>query len=159
MTLLDARTSGAKLTPELWRRDHRVRQLASQRGFKIPPPQFINPDATAARAIVNHGRWLAWCPDCIGSAEAVWRPSGPAADGRLLSPFFCMNCGNASAGGVWRWAQFPPDMAAIEARLEALPRERQNWDPWSEEPTAEEEAAWAEAARQMVDPEHGLKGG
>lgn len=149
MPLDDARTSplGLGLSLQQWRSHPAVRQLAARRGFKISAPNYVALEATPATAIVNHGILKAWCPDCVGAAEDVWRNG----------PFFCMRCGNASIGGAWRPVAWPPDLAEIEARLDGLARERQNWDPWSDEPSAEDEAAWVEQARVMLDPSEGRR--
>lgn len=120
----DALTHGLALEPERWRRERRVVALAAQRGFSIPAVEQIAPGAPPARAFINYGRWVAWCPDCIGAAEDVWR---------AIAVFFCLRCGNASVAGAWRPVLFPPDRDAIEATLADAPREAQNWEPWAVE--------------------------
>lgn len=145
----DARTNplGLHLPIEQWARHTGIRQLAAQRGIVIPPLRRVAGDATPARALLNHGTWKAFCPDCIGSAEDLWR-------GR---DFFCMRCGNASIGGVWRPVAWPENLAEIEARLDPLPVPTQNWEPWGEarDPVADAEE-WLAHARVTMDPEHGL---
>jgi hypothetical protein len=143
----DASQSALKLGVVAWVHDPRVAQLARQRGFVVPAPTKVAGGATAARAFVNHGRWIAWCPDCLHQAEAVWR-------GTPL--FWCMACGNASINGLWRPLTWPEDVDAIEARLDRLPTQRQNWEPWAPTPSEEEEAEWAARVAEVRNPDAGL---
>lgn len=61
----------------------------------------------AVEAEINHGRWIAICPDC-GGAEYV-------------SPyeqiFYCFSCGNAANLGYGRPVKFPINRKAIEAAV------------------------------------------
>lgn len=146
----DARTTplGLRLTIQQWPRDTRIRQLARQRGIdRIPGPELVAAEAVPARAFVNHGTWKAWCPDCVGAAEDVWK--GYAA-------FFCMRCGNRACGGSWRPLVWPENVGEIEQRLARLARERRNWDPWTGLPDDDDEARWLEQTRVMLNPDEGL---
>jgi hypothetical protein len=118
-----------------WHRTDGIRRFARLRGFGLPTRDTGVSDAPAVPAIVNHGRWIAFCPDCIGAAELVW-----LADPRL----FCMACGNRAIGGLWRTVEMPADAAEITASLSERPRHEQGWEPdlppLDDEPDDEEEA-------------------
>jgi hypothetical protein len=151
--LHDAKTTplGMALSVEAWPRDPRIRQLARARGFTIPSPTTVATDAQPTLALVNHGVWKAWCPDCVGAAEDLWR-------GRDV--FFCMRCGNKAIGGAWRPVTWPENLDAIEARLDPLPVETQNWEPWGDDVDPTEQAAvWSEQVAVMTDPTEGLRDG
>lgn len=153
MAITDAREScrlayGRAMSPDQWRREGRITRLAQQRGFKIPAANFVQAEAVPARALLNHGRWVAWCPDCVGAAEDVWRAQ---------PVFWCMRCGNRSAQGYWRPVLFPENLAEIEAILAPFPSQAQHWEPWGpKRDLAAEAQAWVEHAAVMTDPEHGL---
>lgn len=67
-------------------------------------------------AYVNHGRWVADCPDCNG-AEFV----------SMGAPFMCSNCLNGGSG-VYRPVTIPAQRDAIERRLLQRKRvETRNW--------------------------------
>lgn len=74
-----------------------------------------------ARAMVNHGRWIALCPLC-GGAENV------TADDPV---FYCLSCGNERIDGRLMPAVFPDEAERreIEAALEKRQRLNQNWLP------------------------------
>ena len=79
-----------------------------------------NPDpATAIQAYVNHGRWIAECPDCRNAQLAC------KTDPRFL----CNECGNVAVGKLWRQVVFPPNVNGIENQLTNRPLENQNWSP------------------------------
>lgn len=61
---------------------------------------------------INHGRWVADCPEC-GSAQIV-TPADPR--------FFCVECLSG-----WFALTFPPNVTAIEATMADLPVSEQNW--------------------------------
>lgn len=61
----------------------------------------------AVGAEINHGRWIAICPDC-GGAEYV------SPDEQI---FYCFSCGNAGNAGNGRPVKFPADRKAIEAAV------------------------------------------
>lgn len=148
--IYDARTNprGFGLRIDQWPKDAQVRRIARMGGYRIPAPSFTAPDATPARALLNHGVWRAWCPDCPFSAEDVWR-------GHNL--FWCMRCGNLKAGRAWRPLVWPPNVDEIEAILADYPPQVQNWEPWGPAVDLKAEAeAWLEKAAPMLDPEHGL---
>lgn len=150
MPMHDARTNplGMGLTIEAWPRDRRLRQLARQRGLSMPSPDRVAADAKPARLVIDHGILKAWCTDCIGAAEDIWR------DRPVM---FCMRCGNATAGGLWRPVIVPDNLAEIEALLETFPSEMRNWEPWGPpRDLAAEVADWLAHAAVTVDPDHGL---
>lgn len=79
-----------------------------------------NPDpATEINAYVNHGRWIAECPDCCNAQLAC------KTDPRFL----CNECGNVAVGKLWRTVLFPPNTTGIEALLQNRPVANQNWVP------------------------------
>jgi len=88
--------------------------LAAQHGHKIDA-RLVRAPAISAR--INHGRWIADCPDCAG-AEYV-DESEPI--------FFCMSCGNLAVGGHFRRVKFPKDKAKIEGCLNGRPVANRNW--------------------------------
>jgi hypothetical protein len=98
---------------DVWARSSRIQRIAARRGFAVPPLAAVG-DAPPVAAIINHGRWKVECPTtgCLG-CEDVWR------EGPLL--FFCMACGNASSGGLWRRIAMPADVVAVEAEVLADP--------------------------------------
>ena len=83
--------------------EHCARRPSSS-GSKDMPKPGIDLAAAPAVGFVNHGAWLARCPqpDCHG-AEYV--------DDRRAS-FFCCECRNAATGGV----QIPLTMPSASAR-------------------------------------------
>ena len=76
-------------------------------------------------AYVNHGRWVAECPDCAG-AQLV---------SETERRFWCLNCGNAAVNFAWRHVRMPQKRTAIEAELVIRPAARseraitRNWLP------------------------------
>uniref|UniRef100_A0A6M3KLR5 Uncharacterized protein n=1 Tax=viral metagenome TaxID=1070528 RepID=A0A6M3KLR5_9ZZZZ len=88
----------------------------------------VDQKAAPVRAEVNHGRWIAPCPDCNGGAEMV-DPTAPI--------FFCMNCGNRAIGGAYRRVEFPPSavVADIEELLSDRPEQHKNWVPGEDQAT------------------------
>lgn len=148
--IYDARTNprGYKLSIQQWSRDTRIMAIARMQGYRIPAATFTAPEATPARALLNHGVWRAWCPDCPFAAEDVWRGH---------NVFWCMRCGNLKAGRAWRPLIWPNNLEEIEAILADYPAPAQNWEPWGVPVDIKAEAdAWVEHAAAMVDPEHGL---
>lgn len=79
----------------------------------------VGPSGTEIAAYVNHGRWIAECPDC--------------ANAQLACPddqrFMCNNCANAMNGGLWRRVIWPKNRAQLEAVLKLRPPENQHWTP------------------------------
>lgn len=146
----DAQTNprGRRLSITAWPRDPSIRSMARRLGYRIPAPAFTAPEATPARALLNHGVWRAWCPDCPFAAEDVWR-------GHNL--FWCMRCGNAKIGHAWRPLVWPENRTEIETALADYPSVVQHWEPWGPAVDIVAEAeAWLAKAAAMVDPEHGL---
>jgi hypothetical protein len=72
-------------------------------------------------AQINHGRWVADCPEC-GSAQIV-----TPADPRM----YCVECLSG-----WFQIVFPADTAAAERSVEQQPVREQNW--WH----PDDDAAW-----------------
>lgn len=102
--------SDAELAPRLfWQASRGVNFNAETAG-----------DEYAIQAYVNHGRWLAECPDCHGAQVT-------SPDDRR---FMCHCCGNEEVGGRWRAVVWPAKARAIEQLLELRPKpENQNWRP------------------------------
>lgn len=68
---------------------------------------------------VNHGRWIVECP--CGSAQLA-----SLTDKR----FFCVECGNLWAEGMWARVEWPDEPGAIEEVLEKRPfPKNRNWYP------------------------------
>jgi len=66
-------------------------------------------------AIVNYGRWVVKCPDCMGCEDVD--PAEPI--------FFCLSCGQ---DGYFKSVVFPTNRAEIEEELLKRPVENRNWD-------------------------------
>lgn len=96
------------LTPEYW-----TPGVEPHVPTDIAPPRF---DLTVS---VTHGRWLVECP--CGSAQLASR-----TDRR----FFCVECGNIWAEGMWVRVVWPDEPGAIEEELEKRPfPKNRNWYP------------------------------
>lgn len=76
--------------------------LMKKAGWKAS--KDIGGERVSAR--VDFGRWIADC-ECGGAGYV--EPLDPV--------FFCMACGNASSGGMWRGVLFPEKRHEIEAEL------------------------------------------
>lgn len=94
---------------------------------KQPPP--TSEVAASIPAELEHGRWIAKCPN---------RPigCGGALNASLTEPvFLCADCGSPENNGKWYAVAFPPDRAGIEAMLLKRPAViadsaiRRNWKP------------------------------
>lgn len=88
--------------------------------FDVSPfPRLPSAAAQTARPVfVNDGRWLVQCP-CGGAQYAS------KTDHR----FFCIDCLNATANGLWvavTWPQYP---GLIEAVLDVRPTNQADWLP------------------------------
>ena len=68
---------------------------------------------------VNHGRWVAYCPNCNGSENV-------GTDDPVM---MCFSCGNYHLAGKLAPVQFPTERRAIEQLLVERPRQNQNWTP------------------------------
>lgn len=103
----------------------RQRRLAGAPCPAEPPDRTrVVKAAEAVVAYVNHGRWVADCPDPACAGAELVDPAEPL--------FYCLSCYNAAVGGAWRPVRFPPRSArqAIEqALLERARPERRNWYP------------------------------
>lgn len=81
-------------------------------------PTSTRLDHPGVDVMVNHGRWVVLCMDCL--AAQVASP--------LDKRFFCCECGNENHGGQWLHVNWPEDQLLIESILERRPaRENQNW--------------------------------
>ena len=68
--------------------------------------------------VVNHGRWIAECPNRCGGAVVASE----------AEPYFiCPYCGSPENGGRWYRVAFPPDKAQIENALRERKVQNQNW--------------------------------
>lgn len=77
-------------------------------------------EAYAALPVVNWGRWVIGCPFCNSAQLAFPRQS----------VFWCVECGNALANGLWLSVRWPLDseMVDITAALEVRPDwSSRNW--------------------------------
>lgn len=83
-----------------------------------PLSAAVDPEATI-HAYVNHGRWIAECPDCRNAQLAC----------RTDKRFLCNECGNIAVGGLWRPVEWPANVQAVENLLENRPLVNQNWAP------------------------------
>jgi len=104
--------------PGVRRKGHRQWFLLIADGRGFPVKNALTKDELI-EARVDHGRWIANCPDCKG-AECV----------TLDDPvFMCLSCGNEAIGGKLRRVKFPNDQSTIEGLLTSRPLYAQNWDP------------------------------
>lgn len=100
-----------------------VRYSASRKSMQAPAQDGVTDGEILA--YVNHGRWIAECPDCAG-AQLV---------SELERRFWCLNCGNAAVNFAWRHVRMPQKRTAIEAELVIRPAARneraitRNWLP------------------------------
>ena len=91
------------------------RVTAAAQGFAVDNGPAVGPSVEAR---LNHGRWIADCPDCAG-AQFV---------DETEPIFFCLACGNVEARGQFRRVKFPRDKAKIEGRMNARPMLNRNWE-------------------------------
>lgn len=79
----------------------------------------VGSSAIAVEVVVNHGRWIAECPDCSGA--------------QLTSPedrrFMCVSCANVAVDGRWRPVKWPKAHVEIGGMLDVRPRDVANWLP------------------------------
>jgi hypothetical protein len=100
-----------------------VRYSASRKSMQAPAQDGVTDGEIVA--YVNHGRWIAECPDCAG-AQLV---------SELERRFWCLNCGNAAVNFAWRHVRMPQKRTAIEAELVIRPAAKgdraitRNWLP------------------------------
>lgn len=95
----------------------KVVEIAATAGYTRTPGLLLD---SPIEAIVNAGRWMALCDQCMS--------------GRLVRPdrgFWCAGCGNEAHGGVERPLVWPDadTMAAIEQILGVRPKRNRNWQP------------------------------
>lgn len=85
------------------------------------PPELNSGLAKVDPTLVqlNHGRWVAMCPDCNSAQYAS------QTDPRML----CVECGNVKLKGKWRPLAWPSNRAAIETAVQGRPPINQNWLP------------------------------
>ena len=101
----------------------RLAAIAHGRGVGIDPGGRDSA-YPAAVAFISHGRWVARCPNWPDCHNAMYILPG-------VTVFMCDICWNHDVGNQWRYLQWPPSVAAIEAVLEARP----NPTPWKDNPT------------------------
>lgn len=96
--------------------------LARSLGNPVPPAE--DKVSGVVQAYINHGRWVADCPDCAGGIVVS-----------MHTPlYYCPCCGNQSNEGLWYQVIYPPEMAAIEMELLKRPARdgfravNRNWD-------------------------------
>lgn len=100
-----------------------------RRGWPRKPDEQA-PGNITTEARINHGRWLAECPQGDGGALVVSQEA---------PIFMCPSCWNAEHGGRWIRVKFPApkEKAQIEAALLQRPRTgrgaegiaHRNWEP------------------------------
>jgi hypothetical protein len=96
----------------------RVRSLAHYRARVEAVARTLRARVVEDRRVliarVNHGRWIADCPQCLGgiALEPEWPEVG------------CLECAHWFAA-----IAVPIDRADIEAALKVRPRVNQNWTP------------------------------
>lgn len=103
--------------PAVRRKGHRQWFLNTADGQGFAVHNAVSGEAV--KAYVNHGRWIADCPDCRGAENAT-----------LDDPvFMCLGCGNESIGGALRPVEFPDDDTRREIELILNDRKtaHQNW--------------------------------
>lgn len=83
-------------------------QVVLRAGHQLPLE--VHPSTTVF-AVVNHGRWLAPCPWCASSQLAS----------REDKRFFCVECLNIRAEGMWATVVWPEQSDEIEAVLSMRP--------------------------------------
>lgn len=71
------------------------------------------------KVYLNHGRWIAECPDCHGAQLACQE------DPR----FMCNECANVVVGNLWRALEWPTNRPAIESAVDGRQAKNQNWLP------------------------------
>lgn len=100
-----------------------VRGMAAKKSMHAPARDDVTAGAPV-QAYVNHGRWIAECPDCNGAqimSETERR-------------FWCLSCGNAAINFAWRHVRLPRDRDDIESTLMLRPAARpdkaitRNWN-------------------------------
>lgn len=95
----------------------------------LPPITEVATEAPPAVAWVDHGRWLAACPDPNCRAPG---PTGAPGIEYVQpgEPFFCCACANVGVGHRWRLVGWPRNRAEIERLLAARPYPHQRtWLP------------------------------
>lgn len=100
-----------------------IAEAAPRLYWQAPVPVNLRAEVSsttdAIMVYVNHGRWIAECPDCHGA-----QLSSPA-DRR----FMCHCCGNVAINGKWRPVLWPAGTTGLEAALEQRPKLARNWLP------------------------------
>lgn len=107
-----------------------ILEMKRRGGFYLPDPEPAQGGDPAVLARVDHGRWIGDC-DLPDPSDA--EPERICRNAQALDPddprYFCVACANAAVSGRWRPVTWPPDPAAVEAPLEGLPADEQNWTP------------------------------
>lgn len=119
MRIIDGRTHFRAPLAEVVLHPRSIHQRnAARYGVKLK--DLTDVDETPIKARLNHGRWIAECPDCKG-AEFV----------HVDEPLFlCANCLNAAVGNKWRTVTVPNNRVSIERIMLARPMPmNRNWKP------------------------------
>lgn len=101
---------------------HRGAELAPLMFWQSPVPPGLDAGTFPGPPIavyLNHGRWVAECPDCNGAQLASY------TDHRFL----CNECANITVAGMWRATIWPPNRVEIETALTSRRPANQNWHP------------------------------
>lgn len=106
-------------------------ERAAKKGIRPESLSVAATLATPALAYVNHGRWVADCPERDGGALALY-------DGQVA--FLCPECFNDTLARRYRPLVWPEERARIEATLLERPRAAaMNWYPGEPADTLEAE--------------------
>lgn len=98
----------------------------------VRPPSEMASDAPPALAYVNHGRWVADCPNRTCPQPSCPGYCNAAMDLLNGAPYLCGCCYNSDLGGRWRPVQWPTDAdrQEIERALLARPSTAtRHWRP------------------------------
>ena len=93
-------------------------RMATDRGLEF---SHSVTDTEPYEARIEHGRWLADCPNCRGAENVT-------ADEPVM---YCCSCGNEHLEGQLAPVHFPEDKQRkkLERLLTKRPRQNQNWSP------------------------------
>lgn len=116
----DATSYAAKIGGPCASQDHGAEWVHEMLGVASHAQLHVGLDPEAGiEAYVNHGRWIAECPDCHGAQLAC----------RTDPRFMCNECGNVAVGKLWRPVIWPANAQGIENLLQGRPTANQNWYP------------------------------
>lgn len=101
----------------------------------VPLPDDKHLSEASLLVYANHGRWVVDCP--CGSAQVACR-----TDPR----FFCIECRNVWADGLWVQVEWPKELGVIEELLDKRPVKHAHWTPGEDPMTLLAENAAAEVS-------------